>query len=102
MVTVLASQVLQLVGSAALFRRRLLGRTLLLTYACCYLCGLVLVQAMRALDAATSFGPAPTSQRVLFALGEMNLLIYGSVFPMFLIAVLSRPWVVRLLRRKGD
>ena len=42
-ITVLASQVLQLVGSAALWRRRLLGRTLLITYACVYLSGLVLI-----------------------------------------------------------
>ena len=101
-VTVLASQVLQLVGSAALWRRRLLGRTLLITYACLYLSGLVLVQVMRGIDAA-SVSTLPTAgQRAAVALGEMHLLVYGSVFPMFLLAVLTRPWVKRLLRRKGE
>src|SRR5690349_24189130 len=47
LVTIVASQVLQLIGSAALWRRRLLGRTLLLTYATVYLAALILVESMR-------------------------------------------------------
>ena len=101
-ITVLASQVLQLVGSAALWRRRLMGRTLLITYACVYLCGLILLQAMRAIDTASLPEPSLTSQKAMLALGEMHLIVYGSVFPMFLLVVLTRPWVTRLLRRKGE
>ena len=101
-ITVLASQVLQLVGSAALWRRRLMGRALLITYACVYLCGLILVMAMRAIDTASLPEPSLTSQKAMLALGEMHLVVYGSVFPMFLLVVLTRPWVTRLLRRKGE
>ena len=101
-VTVLASQVLQLVGSAALWRRRLMGRTLLLTYACIYLGGLILLNVMRAIDTAAVYSPASSSQRAFLALGQMHLLIYGSVFPMFLAMILTRPWVVKLLRHKGE
>src|SRR5689334_6063995 len=50
LVTIVASQVLQLIGSAALWRRRLLGRTLLLTYATVYLAALILVESMRSID----------------------------------------------------
>jgi hypothetical protein len=102
LVTVVAAQVLQLIGSVALWRRRLLGRTLLLTYATVYLGGLLLVQTMRAIDTASYFGPATASQRAMVALGEMHLIIYGSVFPLFLAVVLTRPWIVSLLRRKGE
>ena len=101
-IVVLASQVLQLVGSAALWRRRLLGRTLLITYACVYLSGLLLLQAMRAIDAASLPEPSLTSQKAMVAMGEMHLIVYGSVFPLFLLVVLTRPWVKRLLRRKGE
>ena len=101
-VTVLASQVLHMVGAAALWRRRLLGRTLLITYACVYLASLLLVLAMRAIDAASLPEPSLTSQKAMLALGEMHLIVYGSVFPMFLLVVLTRPWVKRLLRRKGE
>ena len=101
-ITVLASQVLQLVGSAALWRRRFMGRTLLITYACIYLGGLILLQAMRAIDTASLPEPSLTSQKAMLALGEMHLVVYGSVFPMFLLVVLTRPWVTRLLRHKGE
>ena len=101
-ITVLASQVLQLVGSAALWRRRLMGRTLLITYACVYLSGLVLLQVMRAIDTASLPEVSLTSQKAMLALGEMHLIVYGSVFPMFLLVVLTRPWVTRLLRHKGQ
>jgi hypothetical protein len=101
-VTVLASQVLQMLGSAALWRRRLLGRTLLITYAVVYLGALSLVQFMRAIDDVSASAPGTTSQHAFMALGQMHLLIYGSVFPMFLIAILTRPWIVKLLRRKGE
>jgi hypothetical protein len=101
-VTVLASQVLQLLGSAALWRRRLLGRTLLITYAVLYLGALSLVQFMRAIDDVSASAPGNASQHAFMALGQMHLLIYGSVFPMFLIALLTRPWIVKLLRRKGE
>ena len=99
--TVFASQVLQLVGSTALWRRRLLGRTLLITYAVVYLAGLILVQTMRGIDAA-SLPDTLTSQKAMVALGEMHLMVYGSVFPMILLVILTRPWVTRLLRRKGE
>jgi hypothetical protein len=102
LVTIVASQVLQLIGSAALWRRRLLGRTLLLTYASVYLAGLILVQTMRAIDTASYIGPATAGQRAMVALSEMHLVIYGSVFPLFLAVVLTRPWIVSLLRRKGE
>ena len=101
-ITVLASQVLQLVGSAALWRRRLMGRTLLIAYASVYLLGLILLQVMRAIDAASLPEPSLTSQKAMLALGEMHLVVYGSVFPMFLLVILTRPWVTRLLRRKGE
>lgn len=101
-ITVLASQVLQMIGSAALWRRRLLGRTLLLTYAAAYLGGLVLLETMRAIDHASTYGPDITGRHAILMLGQMHLLIYGSVFPMFLAVVLTRPWVVKLLRRKGE
>lgn len=101
-ILVLASQVLQLVGSAALWRRRLMGRTLLLTYACIYLSGLVLVQVMRAIDAASLPEPSLTSQKAMLAMSKLHLVVYGSVFPMFLLVILTRPWVTRLLRRKGE
>ena len=101
-ITVLASQVLQMIGSAALWRRRLLGRTLLLTYAAAYLGGLMLLETMRAIDTASAYGPDMTGRHAILLLGQMHLLIYGSVFPMFLAVVLTRPWVVKLLRRKGE
>ena len=101
-ITVLASQVLQLVGSAALWRRRFMGRALLITYACVYLSGLILLQVMRAIDTASLAEPSLTSQKAMLALGEMHLVVYGSVFPMFLLVVLTRPWVTRLLRHKGQ
>ena len=101
-ITVLASQVLQLVGSAALWRRRLMGRTLLITYAVIYLSGLILLQVMRAIDTASLPEPSLTSQKAMLALGEMHLIVYGSVFPMFLLVVLTRPWVTKLLRHKGE
>lgn len=101
-ITVIASQVMQMVGSVALWRRRLLGRTLLLAYATLYLGGLVLLQVMYAVDHAGMYGPAPASQRALIAVSQLHLVVYGSIFPMFLVAVLSRPWVTRLLRRKGE
>jgi hypothetical protein len=101
-ITVLASQVLQMVGSAALWRRRFMGRTLLITYACIYLSGLILLQVMRAIDTASLAEPSLTSQKAMLALGEMHLVVYGSVFPMFLLVVLTRPWVTRLLRHKGQ
>jgi hypothetical protein len=101
-VTVLASQVLQLLGSAALWRRRLLGRTLLITYAVVYLGALTMVQFMRAIDDVSASAPGNASQHAFMALGQMHLLIYGSVFPMFLVVILTRPWIVKLLRRKGE
>lgn len=101
-ITVLASQVLQLVGSAALWRRRFMGRTLLITYAVVYLSGLILLQVMRAIDTASLPEPSLTSQKAMLALGEMHLVVYGSVFPMFLLVILTRPWVTRLLRHKGQ
>ncbi|HZN63799.1 MAG TPA: hypothetical protein VFB66_00735 [Tepidisphaeraceae bacterium] len=101
-ITVIASQVMQMVGSVALWRRRLLGRTLLLAYATLYLGGLVLLQVMYAVDHAGMYSPAPASQRALIAVSQLHLVVYGSIFPMFLVAVLSRPWVTRLLRRKGE
>ena len=101
-ITVLASRVLQLVGSAALWRHRLMGRTLLITYACVYLSGLILLQVMRAIDTASLPEPSLTSQKAILALGEMHLVVYGSVFPMFLLVILTRPWVTRLLRHKGE
>jgi hypothetical protein len=101
-ITVLASYVLQLVGSAALWRRRFMGRTLLITYACIYLSGLILLQVMRAIDTASMVEPSLASQKAMLALGQMHLVVYGSVFPMFLLVVLTRPWVTRLLRHKGE
>jgi hypothetical protein len=57
---------------------------------------------MYAVDHAGMYGPAPASQRALIAVSQLHLVVYGSIFPMFLVAVLSRPWVTRLLRRKGE
>jgi hypothetical protein len=88
-ITIIASQVLQMVGSVALWRRRLLGRTLLMTYASLYLAALVLLQVMHAVDHAGMYGPAPATQRALIAMSQLHLLVYGSIFPMFLVAVLS-------------
>ena len=79
-----------------------MGRTLLITYACIYLSGLVLLQVMRAIDTASLAEPSLTSQKAMLALGEMHLVVYGSVFPMFLLVVLTRPWVTCLLRHKGE
>ena len=44
----------------------------------------------------------PWSGSAMLALGEMHLIVYGSVFPMFLLVVLTRPWVTKLLRHKGE
>jgi len=57
---------------------------------------------MYAVDHAGMYSPAPASQRALIAVSQLHLVVYGSIFPMFLVAVLSRPWVTRLLRRKGE
>jgi hypothetical protein len=100
-VTVLSSQVLQLVGAAALWRRRLLGRALLLGYATLYLCGLFLIQGMRMID-GVSLPETMAGQEGMTLIGERHLLVYGSVFPLCLIVILTRPWVKRLLRRKGE
>jgi hypothetical protein len=100
-VTVLASQVLQLVGAAALWRRRLMGRALLLSYATLYLCGLFLIQGMRMID-GVSLPETMAGQEGMMLIGERHLLVYGSVFPLCLIVILTRPWVKRLLRRKGE
>ena len=102
LVTIVCSQVLQLIGSVALWRRRLLGRTLLLTYASVYLAALILVQSMRAINTASMIGPATASQRAMIAMSEMHLVVYGSLFPLFLATMLTRPWMIRLLRRKGE
>jgi hypothetical protein len=32
----------------------------------------------------------------------MHLVAYGSLFPLCLAIFLTRPWIVRLLRRKGE
>ena len=100
-VTVLASQVLQVVGAAALWRRRLLGRTLLLAYAALYLGGLILTQVMRLID-TVSLPQSLQGQEGMALVGERHLLVYGSVFPLCLIVILTRPWVKRMLRRKGE
>ena len=102
LVTIVASQLLQLLGSVALWRRRLLGRTLLLTYALVYLSALILVESMKAIDHASALAPASSGQRALLALSQMHLVVYGSLFPLFLATILTRPWIVRLLGRKGE
>ena len=102
LVTIVASQILQLIGSVALWRRRLLGRTLLLTYATVYLCALILIQSIRAIDHASTYAPATMAQQAILALSQMHLVVYGSLFPLFLATILTRPWIVRLLRRKGE
>jgi hypothetical protein len=79
-----------------------MGRTLLITYACIYLSGLILLQVMRAIDTASLPEPSLMGQKAMLALGEMHLIVYGSVFPLFLLVVLTRPWVKRMLRRKGE
>ena len=102
LVTIVCSQVLQLLGSVALWRRRLIGRTLLLTYAVIYLTALLTVESMRALDTTSMMVSASAAQRAVVALSQMHLVVYGSLFPMFLATFLTRPWIVRLLRRKGE
>ena len=102
LVTIVASQVLQLIGSAALWRRRLLGRTLLLTYATVYLAALILVESMRSIDEVSTYAPASSAQHAILALSRMHLVAYGSLFPLCLAIFLTRPWIVRLLRRKGE
>ena len=102
LVTIVASQVLQLIGSVALWRRRLLGRTLLLTYAAVYLAALITVESMRAIDHVSTIAPASSAQHALLALSQMHLVVYGSLFPLFLATILTRPWIVRLLGHKGE
>lgn len=102
LVTIVASQVLQLIGSAALWRRRMVGRTLLLTYASVYLAALILVESIRAIDRVSASAPAPSAQQAILALSQMHLVVYGSLFPLFLLTILTRPWIVRLLGRKGQ
>ena len=102
LVTIVASQLLQLLGSVALWRRRLLGRTLLLTYATVYLSALILVESMKAIDYASFIAPASAGQHAILALSQMHLVVYGSLFPLFLATILTRPWIVRLLGRKGE
>jgi hypothetical protein len=102
LVTIVCSQILQLLGSVALWRRRLIGRTLLLTYAVIYLTALLLVESMRALDTTSMMVTAGAAQRAIVAMSQMHLVVYGSLFPLFLATFLTRPWIVRLLRRKGE
>ena len=102
LVTIVASQLLQLLGSVALWRRRLLGRTLLLTYAVVYLSALILVESMKAIDHASLMAPASSAQGAILALSQMHLVVYGSLFPLFLATILTRPWIVRLLGHKGQ
>ena len=102
LVTIVASQVLQLIGSVALWRRRLLGRTLLLTYAAVYLAALITVESMRAIDTVSTIAPASSAQHAILALSQMHLVVYGSLFPLFLATILTRPWIVRLLGHKGE
>lgn len=102
LVTIVCSQVLQLIGSVALWRRRLIGRTLLLTYAVVYLSALLLVESMRAIDTTSMMITASAAQRAIVAMSQMHLVVYGSLFPLFLATFLTRPWIVRLLRRKGE
>ena len=102
LVTIVASQVLQLIGSVALWRRRLLGRTLLLTYAAVYLAALITVESMRAIDHVSTLAPASSAQHAILALSQMHLVVYGSLFPLFLATILTRPWIVRLLGHKGQ
>jgi hypothetical protein len=102
LVTIVASQILQLIGSVALWRRRLLGRTLLLIYAAVYLSALLTVQAMRAIDETSTYAPASSAQHAILAMSQMHLAVYGSLFPLFLATLLTRPWIVRLLARKGE
>lgn len=102
LVTIVASQVLQLIGSVALWRRRLLGRTLLLTYATVYFAALILVESMRSIDEVSAYAPASSAQHAILAMSRMHLVVYGSLFPLCLATFLTRPWIVRLLRRKGE
>jgi hypothetical protein len=102
LVTIVTSQILQLIGSVALWRRRLLGRTLLLAYAAVYLAALITVESMRAIDQASTYAPASSAQHAILALSQMHLVVYGSLFPLFLATILTRPWIVRLLGRKGE
>jgi hypothetical protein len=102
LVTIVCSQVLQLLGSVALWRRRLVGRTLLLSYAVIYLTALLTVESMRAIDTTSMMVTASAAQRAVVAMSQMHLVVYGSLFPMFLATFLTRPWIVRLLRRKGE
>ena len=102
LVTIVASQVLQLIGSVALWRKRMLGRTLLLTYATVYLAALILVESMRAIDHVSTLAPGSAAQHAILALSQMHLVVYGSLFPLFLATILTRPWIVRLLGHKGD
>jgi magnesium-transporting ATPase (P-type) len=102
LVTIVCSQILQLLGSVALWRRRLIGRTLLLTYAVIYLTALLLVESMRALDTTSMMITAGAAQRAIVAMSQMHLVVYGSLFPLFLATFLTRPWIVRLLRRRGE
>ena len=102
LVTIVCSQVLQLIGSVALWRRRLIGRTLLLTYASIYLAALILLQSMRAINTASLVDSASAAHRAIIAVSEMHLVVYGSLFPLFLATMLTRPWIVKFLRRKGE
>lgn len=102
LVTIVASQVLQLIGSVALWRRRLVGRTLLLTYASVYFAALILLESIRAIDHASAYAPASSAQHAILALSQMHLVVYGSLFPLFLTMILTRPWIVRLLGKKGQ
>lgn len=102
LVTIVASQVLQLIGSVALWRRRLIGRTLLLAYATIYLAALLLVESMRAIDTTSMMVTTSATYRAVVALSQMHLVVYGSLFPLFLATILTRPWIVKLLRRKGE
>jgi hypothetical protein len=90
LVTIVCSQILQLLGSVARWRRRLIGRTLLL------------VESMRALDTTSMMITAGAAQRAIVAMSQMHLVVYGSLFPLFLATFLTRPWIVRLLRRRGE
>ena len=102
LVTIVCSQLLQLLGSVALWRRRLVGRTLLLTYAVIYLTALLTVESMRAIDTTSMMVSASAAQRAIVAMSQMHLVVYGSLFPLFLATFLTRPWIVKLLRRKGE
>jgi hypothetical protein len=100
LVTIVASQVLQLIGSVALWRRRLLGRTLLLTYAAVYLAALILVQAMRAIDEASTHA-RPVRQHASCDEPDAPGGLRQPV-PAVPGDLLTPPWIVRLLARKGE